>query len=64
MTLAILLQIIGSSTGNSAQALTILGSPPRYESVPESVGTGKSSPMPAESGHGGKANGPAIQFLN
>jgi hypothetical protein len=32
--------------------------------VLESVGTGMSSPMPAESGHGGKANGPAIQFLN
>ena len=27
-------------------------------------GTGTSSPMPVGSGHGGKANGHAIQFLN
>jgi hypothetical protein len=38
--------------------------PPPYESAPESAGTGTSSPMRAGSGHGGKANSHAIQFLN
>ena len=64
MTSAIGPQIIGSATGNSALALTTPGSPLLYESVPERAGTGTSNPMPVGSGHGGKANGRVIQFLN
>jgi hypothetical protein len=57
-------QIIVSSTGNSAQVLTTLGLPPPYESAPGSLDTDTSSPMPVVFGHGGKANGRAIQFPN
>ena len=64
MTSAIGPQIIASSTGNSALALTTPGLPPPYENALESTDTGMSSPMPVGSGHGGKANGRAIQFLN
>jgi hypothetical protein len=64
MTYAIGSQIIVSSTGNSAQDLTTPGLLRRYEKAPENAGTGTSSPMPAESGLGGKANDRAIQCRN